>query len=124
MEFNLNKPRDIPEYIAAFPQQTQERLQEMLAILREAAPGAIEALKWGQPALSYKWILFQFAAFKNHIALYPTPSVVKAFEKDLLQYSTSLNTIQFPLNQPLPVSLLRKIAAYRIQEAANGVKWM
>lgn len=124
MESGLNKPRDIPEYIAAFPRQTQERLREMLACLREAAPGAIENLKWGQPALSYKWILFQFAAFKNHVALYPTPSVVKAFEKDLSQYATSLNTIQFPLDQPLPIPLIRKIADFRVREAEKGVKWM
>jgi len=121
---DVNKPANIPEYIASFPQQTQERLREMLACLRDAAPGAQESLKWGQPALSYDWILFQFAAFKKHVSFYPTPSVVKAFAEDLSQYETSMNTIKFPLDQPLPESLIRKIAAYRVQEAANGVKWM
>lgn len=96
----------------------------MLACLREAAPSAIENLKWRQPALSYKWILFQFAAFENHISLYPTPSVVKAFENELIPYQTSSSTIQFPLDQPLPVMLIRKIADYRVQEAEKGVKWM
>ena len=117
-------PKTIPEYIDAFPQQTQERLREMLACLQAAAPGAIENLKWRQPALSYKWILFQFAAFENHISLYPTPSVVKAFEKELVPYQTSSSTIQFPLDHPLPVILIRKIADYRVQEAEKGVKWM
>lgn len=96
----------------------------MLTCLQEAAPGAIENLKWRQPALSYKWILFQFAAFKTHIAFYPTPSVVEAFEQELAQYPTSLMTIKFPLDQPLPVDLIRKIADYRVKEAEKGVKWM
>ncbi|HWR66944.1 MAG TPA: DUF1801 domain-containing protein [Bellilinea sp.] len=117
-------PNTIPEYIEAFPQQTQERLREMLGCLRKAAPGAIENLKWRQPALSYKWILFQFAAFEKHISLYPTPAVVKAFEKELVPYQTSSSTIQFPLDQSLPVTLIRKIADYRVQEAEKGVKWM
>lgn len=124
MAADVKKPESIPEYIASFPQQTQERLHEMLACLREAAPGAHESLKWRQPALSYDWILFQFAAFKKHVSFYPTPSVVKAFAEELSQYDTSMNTIQFSLDQPLPVSLIRKIASYRVQEAANGVKWM
>lgn len=119
-----NKPENIPEYIDGFSTLAQQRLLEMLDLLREAAPGAVENLKWGQPALSYKWILFQFAAFTNHISLYPTPSVVKAFEGELKGYTTSLSTIQFPLDQPLPAELIRKIAAYRVQEAAKGVKWI
>jgi len=124
MSSESNQPNTITEYIEAFPQQTQDRLREMLACLREAAPGATENLKWQQPALSYKWILFQFAAFKNHVSLYPTPEVVIAFEKELAPYQTSSSTIQFPLNQPLPVVLIRKIADYRVQEAEKGVKWM
>lgn len=118
------KPKNIQEYIAAAPKLAQERLQEMLVCLRKAAPGAEESLKWGQPALSFNWILFQFAVFKNHISLYPTPSVVKAFEDELSEYQTSINTIQFPLEQPLPVDLINKIAAYRVKEAEQGVKWM
>ncbi len=118
------KPQNITEYIHAAPIETQEKLWELLACLREAAPGAQENLKWGQPALSYKWILFQFAGFKNHIGFYPSPSAVKAFEKELSQYKISSSTIQFPLDQPLPIALIGKIAAFRVGEAAQGVKWM
>src|ERR1700741_2733222 len=99
---SVAKPRNITEYINTFPAETQEKLHEMLECLRKAAPGAQESLKWGQPALSYDWILFQFAAFKEHISFYPTPSVVKAFEKELAGYETSSSTIQFPLDKPLP----------------------
>lgn len=118
------KPKTIAEYIAAAPKDTQDRLNEMLACLREAAPGAEESLKWGQPALSYQWILFQFAAFKNHISLYPTPSVVAALKDKLSDYKTSSSTIQFPLDKPLPADLIKEIAAFRIEESKKGVKWM
>lgn len=118
------KPTTISEYIASFPDGVQEQLNQMLECLRKAAPGATEGLKWGQPALSYEWILFQFAAFKNHISLYPTPSVIKALESELVDYETSSSTIQFPLDKPLPVSLINKVASYRVEEAKNGVKWM
>lgn len=118
------KPKNITDYINTFPTDAQVRLHEMLECLRKAAPGAEESLKWGQPALSYEWILFQFAAFKNHISLYPTPSVVKAFEKELSEYKISSSTIQFPLDKPLPLPLIDKIAALRVQEAKNGIKWM
>lgn len=118
------KPTNIAEYIKAAPKETQDKLEELLGILREVAPGAKEELKWGQPALSYEWILFQFAAFKNHVSLYPTPSVVKAFENELVEYETSVATIQFALDKPLPKTLIKKIAALRVREAKNGVKWM
>jgi len=119
------KPKNITEYINAAPIQAQEKLREMLECLRTAAPGAEESLKWGQPALSYKWILFQFAAFKHHISLYPTPSTIRAFEQELSEYTTSIMTVQFPLDQPLPLSLIHKIAVFRVRESnEKGVKWM
>ncbi len=125
MNPNKEKPKNISEYINAAPEEAQDKLREMLASLRKAAPGAEESLKWGQPALSYEWILFQFAAFKHHISLYPTPSAVKAFAKDLSGFKTSSSTIQFPLDKPLQLSLIRKIALFRVRESEEkGVKWM
>ncbi len=70
------KPKTITEYIDGAPKEAQQRLREMRACLLEAAPGAEESIKWGCPAFSYKRILFTFAAFKYHISLYPTPSVL------------------------------------------------
>jgi len=71
------------------------------------------------PAFSYQRILFTFAAFKHHISLYPTPSAVKAFAKDLSEYKTSSSTIQFPLDKPLPLPLIHKIAAFRVRESVR-----
>ncbi|KUO49389.1 MAG: hypothetical protein APF76_08435 [Desulfitibacter sp. BRH_c19] len=120
-----NKANNIDEYIAGFPQDIQKALKQMRACLRKAAPEAEESIKWGVPAFSYHRILFQFAAFKHYISFYPTPSVVKAFAKDLSDYKTSSSTIQFPLDKPLPLPLIRKIAVFRVRESIEkDVKWM
>jgi len=79
------KPGSITEYINAAPKEAREKLRQIRACIRGAAPGSEESLKWGMPAFSYKRILVTFAVFKHHIGLYPTPSAVKAFKKDLLK---------------------------------------
>ncbi len=120
----MEKPTNITEYIQAAPEAVQQKLWELLEILRKAAPGAEETLKWGQPALSYQWILFQFAGFKKHVGLYPHPDVVKAFEDRLTVYKTSSITIQFPLDKPLPSDLIYELAVYRVRESKEkGIKW-
>jgi uncharacterized protein YdhG (YjbR/CyaY superfamily) len=120
----LPKPRTIDEYISCAPEETQEKLWQMVECIREAAPGATEALKWSMPAFSYQRILVTFAVYKKHIGFYPTPSAVKAFEKSLAKYTTSDASIQFPLDKPLPLALIRKITAFRVKESqAEDAKW-
>ena len=120
----LPKPKTIPEYIAAAPSPVQEKLYQLLACIRKAAPGAEESLKWGKPAFSYDRILVVFAASKNHVGFYPTPSAVKAFAKELSGYKTGSGSIQFPLDKPLPVSLVSKITRFRVKESREeDVKW-
>ena len=119
------KPTSVEEYIDDAPKAAQKRLQEMRACLLKAAPGATESLKWGVPALSYKRILFTYAAFKNHISLFPTPAAIKAFAEELAEFKTSSSTIQFPLDKPLPVALIRKIALFRVKESEEkDARWM
>ncbi len=118
------RPTNITEYINAAPKEAQEKLREMRACIREAAPGATESLKWGKPAFSYQRILVMFAAFKNHIGFYPTPSAVKAFAKELAGFKTASASIQFPLDKPLPLALIRKITAFRVLESIEeDAKW-
>jgi uncharacterized protein YdhG (YjbR/CyaY superfamily) len=120
------RPKTIEEYIKAAPQGAQKKLREMRACIRAAAPGAKEGLKWGMPAFSYRRILVTFAAFKNHIGFYPTPSTVTAFAKELSKFSTAKGSIQFPLEKPLPLSLslVRKITAFRVKESVEqDKKW-
>ena len=120
----IPKPKSINEYISAAPADAQEKLHELLACIREAAPGATESLKWGMPAFSYQRILVTFAVFKNHIGFYPTPSAVQAFEKSLSKFKTAKGSIQFPLEKSLPLSLIRKITLFRVRESLEiDAKW-
>ena len=119
-----SKPKTIADYIKAAPKEAQVKLKEMVKIIRSAAPKAEEGLKWSMPAFSFKRILVTFAAFKNHIGFYPAPSAVKAFKKELVKYKTAKGSIQFPLNKPLPASLVKKITAFRVKEAVEkDGKW-
>ncbi|NUM76068.1 DUF1801 domain-containing protein [candidate division KSB1 bacterium] len=124
MASKKTQPANISEYIDAAPKETQKKLREMLACIRKAAPGAEEGLKWGMPAFSYRRILVTFKAFKHHIGFYPTPSAVKAFAKELSKFKTASASIQFPLDKPLPLALIRKITAFRVKESLEeDAKW-
>jgi len=118
------RPKTIAEYINAAPKTAQKKLREMRACIRESAPGAKESLKWGMPAFSYRRILVTFAAHKHHIGFYPTPPAVRAFAKDLSKFATARGSIQFPLEKPLPLPLIRKITAFRVRESIEqDRKW-
>ena len=118
------KPKSISQYIQTFPKDTQKKLREMLECVRGAAPKAEEGIKWSMPALFYKRILVMFAGFKHHIGFYPTASAMKAFTKNLTKFKTGRGSIQFPLDKPLPKTLIRKITAYRVKEVLQqDGKW-
>jgi uncharacterized protein YdhG (YjbR/CyaY superfamily) len=118
------RPKSIAEYINAAPKEAQKKLREMRACIRASAPGAKESLKWGMPAFSYRRILVMFAAFKHHIGFYPTPSAVTAFANELSKFATAKGSIQFPLEKPLPLPLIRKITAFRVRESIEeDRKW-
>ena len=120
------KPATIEEYIASEHRrpEVQEKMREMLACIREAAPGATEGLKWNMPAFSYKRILVTFAIFEHHIGFYPTPPVVEAFEKSLTKYVHAASSIQFPLDKPLPLALISKMVKLRVKHSEEeDKKW-
>jgi uncharacterized protein YdhG (YjbR/CyaY superfamily) len=118
------RPTSIAEYINDAPKEARKKLREMRACIRKAAPGAKEGLKWGMPAFSYHRILVTFAAFEHHIGFYPTPSAVKAFAKELSKLATASSSIQFPLDKPLPLALIRRITEFRVQESMQeDAKW-
>ena len=118
------RPKTIAAYIDAVPKEAQKKLREMHACIRKSAPGATEGLKWGMPAFSYRRILVTFAAHKTHVGFYPTPSAVSAFRKELSKFTTAKGSIQFPLEKPLPLPLIRKITAFRVRESIEqDRKW-
>ena len=119
------KPTTVDQYIAAAPKEGQKKLRELRAILRKAAPKASEALKWGIPVFEEHRILFGYAAFKSHLNFSPTPAVLKAFAKELEPYKTGKGSIQFPYDEPLPKTLITKIARLRVKELKEkDARWM
>jgi len=119
------RPASITDYINDAPKEVRKKLREMRACIRKAAPGAKEGLKWGMPAFSHHRILVTFAAFEHHIGFYPTPSAVKAFAKELSKFATASSSIQFPLDKPLPLALIRKITEFRVRESMEeDAKWI
>ena len=108
--------KTIDEYIAQFPEAVQQRLRSVRQVGKEEAPGALEAFKYQMPTFTLNGNLVHFAAFKHHIGLYPAPTGIEAFQDELAPYKTSKGAIQFPLDQPLPLPLIRKIVAFRVQE--------
>src|SRR3954467_1755091 len=124
MVLKKTKPNSPAEYINAAPKEARAKLRQLRAAIRAAVPGTTETLKWGMPSFSYRRILVTFAAHKNHIGFYPTPSAVKAFTADLRTFKTARGSVQFPLEKPLPLRLIAKITRFRAQEALEqDGKW-
>jgi uncharacterized protein YdhG (YjbR/CyaY superfamily) len=118
------RPKNVAEYIAAAPKQAQKKLREMRACIRAAAPNAEEGLKWGMPAFSQRRILVIFGAFKHHIGFYPTTSAIKTFGQELSGFNSAKGSVQFPLDERLPLSLIRRIVAFRVKESVeDDTKW-
>jgi len=119
-----SKPKTVEEYIAGVPEHARAKLEELRALLKSAAPGATEAIKWGYPVLIGKRILFSYPAFKTHINFMPTRTTLEHFKSELKGFTTGADTIQLPYDKPLPKALIKKIAAYRVKEVATGSLWM
>lgn len=108
--------KTIDEYIAQSSEDVQKHLEEIRACIQKAAPEAVEAIKYAIPTFVFRGNLIHFAAHKNHIGLYPTPSGMAAFETELLKYRSGKGSAQFPLDGPMPFGLIEKIVAFRIGE--------
>ena len=108
--------KTIDDYIRTFPLSTQKILEEMRALIREAAPEASEKISYQMPTFYLNGNLVHFAAYERHIGFYPTPSAIQAFAGELSSYKTSKGAIQFPIDQPMPGELVRKIVKFRVEE--------
>ena len=104
-------------YVASFPKEVQSILEQIRATIRKAAPGATEAISYQIPTFKLNGSnLVHFAAWKDHIGFYATPSGNTAFKKELARYKVAKGSIQFPLNEPIPYDLVAKIAKFRVKE--------
>jgi len=109
------KPAEsIDEYIAGFPADIQKMLEQIRATIRKAAPDAKETISYAIPTFTLNGNLVHFAAFKNHIGFYPAPTGLEAFEKELSVYKTGKGSVQFPLDEPMPLQLITQIVEYRV----------
>jgi uncharacterized protein YdhG (YjbR/CyaY superfamily) len=106
----------IDEYISRFPEDVQAALQDVRRMIADSAPGAEEAMSYGIPTFRLNGNLVHFAAFKDHIGLYPTPSGIKEFKEELSEYRPAKGSVRFPLGRPLPLDLIGKIVIFRAKE--------
>jgi uncharacterized protein YdhG (YjbR/CyaY superfamily) len=116
MRSDITTPKNIDEYILLFPKDIQEILTEFRSIIRKAAPEAEEKISYQMPTFALKGNLVHFAACKNHIGFYPAPSGIENFRKELSVYTLTKGSIHFPLDAPLPASLITKIVKFRVNE--------
>jgi uncharacterized protein YdhG (YjbR/CyaY superfamily) len=123
MRSNPTAPKNIDEYIAGFPNNVQEILEQVRMTIREAAPDAEETISYQIPTFTLKGkYLIYFAAYKKHIGLYPAPRGVEKFKKELSLYEGGKGTVRFPLDKAIPFRLINRIVKFRVKESLERAK--
>ncbi|HEU5162105.1 MAG TPA: DUF1801 domain-containing protein [Thermoanaerobaculia bacterium] len=121
MAASISRPTTIDEYIASAPADVRPILEKIRGTVAAAAPGAQEVISYRMPAFRMKGILIYFAAFKNHIGIFPPVAGDTKLEKDLAPYAGPKGNLKFPLDQPIPYPLITRIVRLRVrQERARG----
>ena len=109
-----NVAKNVDDYIKQFPESVQASLQKLRKTIRTAAPKAEEVISYMMPGYKYHGMLVYFAAYKTHIGFYAAPTGNDAFKKELSIYKTGKGSIQFPVNKPLPLNLIKQIVTFRV----------
>lgn len=113
----------IDEYISEFPAETQAVLEELRELIKASAPDATETISYSIPTFDLNGRhLVHFAGYARHLGLYPAPSGLEAFKEDLKSYKSGKGSVQFPLDQPLPTDLIRRIVEFRVEETGKLAK--
>jgi len=119
---NRSAADSIDEYIAGFPPETQKVLEELRALIKASAPGAIEKISYAMPTFDLNGHhLVHFAGYAKHIGFYPVPSGIEAFKEELKPYKSGKGSAQFPLGKPIPMDLIRRIIEFRVEENTRKV---
>jgi uncharacterized protein YdhG (YjbR/CyaY superfamily) len=113
------KFKTVDEYFSSFPNSTREILEVMRSAIKQEAPNAQEVISYNMPAFKAHGVLVYYAAHLEHIGFYPTSNPIEVFKAELSGYKFSKGAIQFPIDQPLPVSLIRRMVKYRVQQDAE-----
>lgn len=114
--------RNIDEFMAAFPEPVRRKLEQIRTAVHQAAPEAVEAIRYGIPTFQLNGNLVHFAAYETHIGFYPGPAGIDAFEENCRPYRTGKGTLQFPLHSKLPMSLIRDIIRFRVEQNRKKIK--
>lgn len=110
------RPETVEDYIYSLPGNVKIKIEAMRRTIRKAAPQAEELISYSMPAFKLEGMLVWYAAFKEHIGFYPMASAIKAFKKELSVFKGAKGSVQFPLDKPLPLKLVRKMVKYRVKE--------
>ncbi len=111
----------VDEYIAEFPEETRRALEEVRAVIREAAPDAVETMSYAIPTFDLKGRhLVHFAGYARHVGFYPGADGIAAFAGELTRFKSAKGSVQFPLDEPLPLDLVRRVTAYRVDRVLAG----
>ncbi|HAF62298.1 MAG TPA: hypothetical protein DCK95_08230 [Anaerolineaceae bacterium] len=110
------KPVTVEAYITQFPPNVQDILKHIRAVIKEAAPNAVEKISYRMPGFSLNGNLVWFAAYPHHIGFYPEPSAIEAFKDEISHYKWSKGAVQFPLDQPIPYDLIRRMVLFRVAQ--------
>ena len=108
--------KNIDEYISDFPENIQLILEQIRETIKRTAPEAEETIKYGMPTFTLNGNLVYFAAFKNHIGFYPIPTGIEAFKEQFSQYKTGKGSVQFLLEQPMPLDLIAQVVKFRVEQ--------
>ncbi len=122
MERKNQAIRTIDDYIQMFPIQVQKKLESIRKLIKELAPEAQEKISYQMPTFYLNGNLVHFAAFKTHIGFYPTPSGISEFQKDLAKYKNGKGSVQFPIEEALPMELIRRMVKFRIEKNRRMAK--
>uniref|UniRef100_UPI0040484D5A iron chaperone n=1 Tax=Roseivirga sp. TaxID=1964215 RepID=UPI0040484D5A len=112
----MESVENIDQYIAQFDDTVQGLLITMRATISNVIPEAEECINYGMPTFKLNGNLVHFAGYKNHIGFYPTPSAISAFATEISEYKWAKGSVQFPIDEPLPLDLIRRMVEFRVQE--------
>ena len=115
MKTNQTAPKDVDEYIAGFPKEVQEILEQIRMTIRRAAPDAEETIKYKMPTFTLNGNLVYFAVFKGHIGFYPAPRGIEELKEETSAYEGAKSSLRFPLDKPVPFDLISKIVKLRVR---------
>ena len=122
MNSTKNNFTTIDEYIKTFPKDIRKILETVRQTIKYAAPKAVEAISYQIPTFKLNGNLVHFAAFKNHVGFYPGSKAIEIFQKELTKYKSSKGAVQFPIDKPMPLSLIQKIVKHRVKENSAKTK--